>query len=78
MLHVRFALSQRKLEDLLHERGVDISHETICYWWHRFGPIFAAEIRKRRIARMRSSHWRRHLDEMFVEIVRPVVAGAGL
>jgi len=58
MLYVRFPLSLRNIEDLLHERGVDISHETVLFWWLRFGPIFAAEIRKRRIEGMRSSHWR--------------------
>ena len=47
MLYVRFSLSLCYLEDLLHERGVDISHETVRYWWHRFGPIFAPEIRIR-------------------------------
>ncbi|WP_335948772.1 IS6 family transposase [Salipiger bermudensis] len=68
MLYVRFPLSLRNVEDLLHERGVDVSHETVRFWWHRFGPMFASEIRKRRIAGMRSSHWRWHLDEMFVKI----------
>lgn len=68
MLYVRFPLSLRNVEDLLHERGIDVSHEAIRYWWHRFGPMFASEIRKRRIARMKSSHWRWHLDEMFVKI----------
>lgn len=68
MLYVRFPLSLRNVEDLLHERGVDVSHETVRYWWHRFGPLFAAEIRKRRIEGMRSSRWRWHLDEMFVKI----------
>ena len=68
MLYVRFPLSLRNVEDLLHERGVDVSYETIRYWCHRFGPMFAAEIRKRRIERMRSSKWRWHLDEMFVKI----------
>ena len=66
MLYVRFPLSLRNVEDLLHERGIDISHETVRFWWHRFGPMFASEIRKRRIERMKSSHWRWHLDEMFV------------
>ena len=47
MLYVRFPLSLRNVEDLLHQRGVDVSHETIRFWWHRFGPMFAAEIRKR-------------------------------
>ena len=68
MLYVRFPLSLRNVEDLLHERGVDVSHETIRFWWHRFGPMFAAEIRKRRIEGMHSSRWRWHLDEMFVKI----------
>lgn len=68
MLYIRFPLSLRNVEDLLHERGVDVSHETIRYWWHRFGPMFASEIRKRRIDGMRSSRWRWHLDEMFVKV----------
>jgi putative transposase len=68
MLYVRFSLSLRNVEDLLHERGVEISHETVRFWLHRFGPMFAAEIRKRRIEGMRTSQWRWHLDEMFVKI----------
>ena len=38
------------------------------FWWHRFGPLFAAEIRKRRVSGLRSSRWRWHLDEVFVRI----------
>ena len=69
MLYVRFPLSLRNVEDLLHERGIDVSHETIRYWWNRFGPMFAAEIRRKRIDRMRAfSAWRWHVDEMFVKI----------
>lgn len=68
MMYVRFPLSLRNVEDLLHERGIDVSHETVRYWWNRFGPMFAAEIKKRRIEGMRSRHWRWHLDEMFVKI----------
>lgn len=68
MLYVRFPLSLRNVEDLLHERGIDVSHETVRYWWHRFGPMFASEIRKRRIEGMKSSRWRWHLDEMFLKI----------
>jgi putative transposase len=68
MLYVRFPLSLRNVEDLLHERGVDVSHETVRFWWHRFGPMFAAEIKKRRIEGMKSSCWRWHLDEVFVKI----------
>ena len=68
MLYIRFPLSLRNVEDLLHERGIDTSHETVRYWWHRFGPMFASEIRKRRIEGMKSSRWRWHLDEIFVKI----------
>ena len=68
MMYVRFPLSLRNVEDLLHERGIDVSHETIRYWWNRFGPVFASEIRKRRIEGMRSSPWRWHVDEVFVKI----------
>jgi putative transposase len=68
MLYVRFPLSLRNMEDLLHERGVDVSHEAVRYWWHRFGPMFASEIKKRRVSGMKSSRWRWHLDEMFVKI----------
>ena len=46
MMYVRYPLSLRQVEDLLHERGVDICHETVRAWWNRFGPMFAAEIRK--------------------------------
>jgi len=53
----------------LAERGIDISHETVRFWWNRFGPMFAAEIRKRRVAHMRSfPQWRWHLDEVFVKV----------
>ena len=47
MMYVRYPLSLRNVEDLLAERGIDISHETVRFWWNRFGPMFAAEIRKR-------------------------------
>ena len=68
MMYVRFPLSLRNVEDLLHERGIEISHETVRFWWNRFGPILASEIRKRRVEGMRSSGWRWHLDEVFVKI----------
>jgi putative transposase len=69
MLYVRFPPSLRNVEDLLHERGSDVSHETVRYWWHRFGPMFAAEIRRRRREAMRAfPQWRWHVDEMFVKI----------
>ena len=69
MLYVRFLLSLRNVEDLLHERGIDVSHETIRYWWNRFGPMFAAEIRRNRVQNLRAhSNWQWHLDEVFVKI----------
>jgi putative transposase len=69
MLYIRFPLSLRNVEDLLHERGIEVSHETVRFWWNRFGPLFAAEVRRRRSEGMRSvSRWRWHLDEMFVKI----------
>ena len=55
MMYVRFPLSLRNVEDLLHERRVEISHETVRFWWHRFGPMFAVEIRNRRVKGMKSS-----------------------
>ena len=61
MMYVRFSLSLRNVEDLLHERGIDVSHEFVRYWWHRFGPMFAAEIRRKRADRLRSwPQWRWH------------------
>ena len=69
MMYVRFPLSLRNVEDLLHERGIDVSHETVRFWWNRFGPMFAAEIRRKRASRMRAySNWQWHLDEVFVKI----------
>ena len=68
MLYVRFPIMLRNVEDLLQERGIDISHETVLFWWHWFGPMFANEIKKRRIEGLRTSHWQWHLDEVFVKI----------
>ena len=49
MLYVRYPLSLRNVEDMLAERGIDVCHETVRLWWNRFGPIFAAEFRKKRV-----------------------------
>ena len=69
MMYVRFPLSLRNVEDLLVERGIDICHETVRLWWNRFGPMFAAEIRRKRVDHMRAyPQWRWHLDEVFVKI----------
>ena len=69
MMYLRYPLSLRNVEDLLAERGIDISHETVQFWWNRFGPMFAAEIRNNRVAHLRHfPQWRWHLDEVFVKI----------
>jgi putative transposase len=68
MMYVRFPLLLRQVEDLLHKRGIDIVYDTVRAWWNRFGPLFAAEIRKRRIQQRSYSNWRWHLDEVFVRI----------
>jgi len=67
-MYVRYPLSLRRVEDLLFERGIDICHETVRFWWNWFGPMFAAELRKRRIHHRSYSQWRWHLDEVFVRI----------
>ncbi len=54
MMYVRYPLSLRNVENLLHERGIDITHETVRFWWDRFGVIFAVEIRPSRVQAMRS------------------------
>jgi putative transposase len=66
MYYIRNPLSFRKVEDILHERGVDICHETVRFWVERFGSKFAREIRKNRAGQ--HSNWQWHLDEVFVKI----------
>ena len=62
-------LSLRNVEDLLFERGINVCHETVRLWWNRFGPLFAGDIRRQRVSRMRGfRHWRWHLDEMYVKL----------
>src|SRR5918992_3191851 len=68
MIYIRYPLSLRQVEDLLFERGIDICYETVRFWWNRFGPMFVAEFRKRRVRHRSSSNWRWHLDEVFVRI----------
>src|SRR5271155_4366783 len=63
-LYVRFTLSYRDVEDLLAERGLDVSYETVRRWVLKFGPMFARELRHRRPRP--TAQW--HLDEMAVMI----------
>ena len=74
MWYIRYPLSLHQVEDILFERGIDICHETVPFWWNRFGPMFAAEIRKRRVNHRLLSRWRWHLDEVFVRISYPHIA----
>ena len=48
--------------------SIEESQETVRFWWQRFGPMFAAEIRRKPVGGMRSSRWRWHLDEVFVRV----------
>ena len=69
MMYVRYPLSLRNAEDLLHERGIDITHDTVRFWWNRFGTIFAADIRRSRVQAMRGfQHRQWHPDEVFEKI----------
>ena len=69
LMYVKYPLSLRNVEDLLHERGIDISHETVRFWWNRFGPLFASDIRRQRANRMRGCRqWQWHLDERYVKV----------
>ena len=63
MMYVRFPLSLPNVEDLLHERGIDICHESVRLWVDRFGPVFAGKIRARHASFMRQvTQWKWHLD----------------
>jgi putative transposase len=44
MMYVGYPLSLRQVEDLLSERGIDICHETVRFWWNRFGQMFATKV----------------------------------
>ena len=63
-LYLRFTLSLRDVEDLLAERGVTVSYETVRRWVNHFGPMVAADLRKRRAKP--HSIW--HLDEVYLKI----------
>ena len=66
MYYVRYPLSLRQVEDILFERGIDVTHETVRYWWNNFGNLFAREIKKKKP--ISHSNWRWHIDEVFVKI----------
>ncbi len=69
MMYVRFPLLLRNVEDLLHDRGIDVCHESVRKWVDRFGPMFADNIRVRRASYMRQiTQWQWHLHEVFVKL----------
>ena len=68
-LYFRFALSFRDVEDLLAERGITVSYETIRRWVNYFGPMIAADLRKRRPKP--DTIW--HLDEVYLKITGRMV-----
>jgi putative transposase len=63
-LYVRFTLSFRDVEDLLAERGIFVSYETVRRWVNHFGPMIAADLRRRRS----KPHTTWHLDEVYLKI----------
>jgi putative transposase len=63
-LYLRFTLSYRDVEELLAERGLEVSYETVRSWVLKFGPMMARRLRQRRPRP--SDRW--HLDEMVVRI----------
>ena len=68
MMYVKYPLRFGTCEDLLHERGIDVCHETVRFWWNRFGPMFAAEIRPQRSRGCASTSLGEALDEVYVKI----------
>src|ERR671937_3248032 len=68
-LYLRFTLSYRDVEDLLAERGVEVSYETVRRWVRKFGPVFAKRLRHSHPKPSR--HW--HLDEMVARIAGETV-----
>ena len=74
LMSVKYPLSLRNVEDMLHE--LDISHETVRHWWDRFGPLFAADIQRQRVSRMRGMRqWRWHVREVERRDALPVARG---
>jgi hypothetical protein len=68
-LYLRFTLSLRDVEDLLPERGIMVSYETVRRWVNHFGPLIAADLRKRRP----KPHTTWHLDEVYLKIAGRMV-----
>jgi putative transposase len=63
-LYFRFALSYRNIEEMMAKRGVPVTYETVREWCHKFGSLYAALLRKKRVRI--GSKW--HLDEVFIKM----------
>ena len=72
-LYLRSTLSFRDVEDLLAERGIMVSYETVRRWVNHFGPMIAADLRKRRP----KPHTTWHLDEVYLNILEKEFARGG-
>ena len=68
MMYVKYPLSLRNVEDLLAERGIDVCHETVRFWWNRFGPCSPPRSARTSAHMKAYTHWRWHLDEVYVKI----------
>src|SRR6202166_5441550 len=68
-VYLRFTLNFRNVEDLLAERGISVSYETVRRWVNHFGPIIAADLHKRRPKP--DTIW--HLDELYLKIAGRMV-----
>lgn len=69
LFYLQFPLSLRNVEDLHFELAIAILHATARLWWNRFGPLFAADIRRQQFSRMEGVSQRRwQLDDVFIKI----------
>ena len=64
MLYLRFPLSLKNVEDLLHERGVDVGYDPIRFWWQIFGSKFARHIKQRGACGVLTCEWNRHFASL--------------
>ena len=63
-LYFRFALSYRNIEEMMAKRGVPVTYETVREWCQKFGSVYAARLRKKRVRF--GAKW--HLDEVFIKM----------
>lgn len=77
LIYVRYPFSLRNVENLFFERGIDLCHEAVRFWWYRFGSMCAADIRWQRVDWIKGfRHWQWYLDELYVKINGEIVSNA--